>query len=1166
MVSESADTNAVAPVKRWRRLIMPGMIFLFLLLGLLALIVWITSTSSGARASFRWLNLMTAGQIQASDIHGNFIRQLQIGHLKLRSQEGLITINDLQLNWQPRALRHRLVHIDALRIGSLVIQTSKPAEREPLRLPASLRLPLRVMLNKVHIDRLSIRQGDQAQATIAALRLTWRFDHEAHALNVQSAHLTQLGNQRVDGQLKGKLNLQASQPYAIQGELQHQGQQDQWQVESEARIRGQLADMTAQLLVRLGQPPLQAQLSGHVQLQPFSTQRIRTAEFKAEQLDLASLHAALPTTRIDALVTLRSEHKGTFDLRNTLPGTLDKSRLPVTQASGNISLQDDHLAIEAIQMNQCTLTGSIKRQRDQWQIDVQMQRLNLQKIDSRMRSTQLDGHAHLAQKADHSTLRLALSEPLNSRPLRLHAEATLEKSLLTVKSAHLSLGKAVADLSGQVLLSGLQTFNADGRVKGLRLADLGKFDPLPDILLNGRFDLQGQRHPDLQVALDFSLTDSRIDGHPVNGHGKIQLEQALLHIPGLTLRVGDNRLQVNGTLDEHQGELNLKLDAAQLSQLGPAFAGQLTMTGKVSGQLKEPTLVAHWHAQSLRLPGKLSVRDARGQMQLGLTAQSPISLHVSFKEAVFAGTTLPSLQIDLEGKPAAHALSVRLVKDTTRLHLSATGSLDTISPLGTWRGQLRQAAMKGKINAVLEQSAAIEWSQETLQLSHLHFSGDLGRLLITHFRRDSLGIISRGSLEKLHTGRLAAVAKFAPIQQSDLQLDGNWNLSLPKQGHQKAQGLIALHRTRGDLRFTGTPAIALQLQQLEAKAQLSEGRLSFHLEARGEQLGRLSFDGGTRLRKEQLLPQATAPIDGVLKASLPALNFIGPLLSPGLITAGKMDASISVTGSLSSPALAGTISAERLNLQWLDNGLSLTDGKLQADFTDDLLQVRQLSFAGSRDSTGRISVTGPIRFNEGRPESDLSWQAAQFSLFDRSDRQLVLTGRGRLQTLATSARLRGEVVIDRGFIDLGQETMPKLSDDVIIRGKPTPDTPTLAMEIDLGIGLGEQLSVRGRGINARLGGAVRIKSTPGEALSAYGLIQVTRGTYTAYGRELAIERGGLRFDGPPGNPALDIRAMRRGTEVAAGVMITGTALAPRIRLISEPQVPDTEKLSWLVLG
>ncbi len=116
------------------------------------------------------------------------------------------------------------------------------------------------------------------------------------------------------------------------------------------------------------------------------------------------------------------------------------------------------------------------------------------------------------------------------------------------------------------------------------------------------------------------------------------------------------------------------------------------------------------------------------------------------------------------------------------------------------------------------------------------------------------------------------------------------------------------------------------------------------------------------------------------------------------------------------------------------------------------------------------------------------------------------------------------------------------------------------------VGLGEQLRLRGRGINASLGGAVRVRSEAGGALSVVGLMQVTRGTYRAYGRELTIERGMARFDGAPTNPALDIRAMRRGTAVEAGVAIGGSALAPRVTLVSEPPVPDAEKLSWLVLG
>ncbi len=74
------------------------------------------------------------------------------------------------------------------------------------------------------------------------------------------------------------------------------------------------------------------------------------------------------------------------------------------------------------------------------------------------------------------------------------------------------------------------------------------------------------------------------------------------------------------------------------------------------------------------------------------------------------------------------------------------------------------------------------------------------------------------------------------------------------------------------------------------------------------------------------------------------------------------------------------------------------------------------------------------------------------------------------------------------------------------------------------------------------------------------------GQYEGYGQQLEIERGILNFQGAPGNPALNIRALRKGLAVEAGVDVTGTVASPQVRLVSEPNVPDSEKISWLVLG
>jgi translocation and assembly module TamB len=79
-------------------------------------------------------------------------------------------------------------------------------------------------------------------------------------------------------------------------------------------------------------------------------------------------------------------------------------------------------------------------------------------------------------------------------------------------------------------------------------------------------------------------------------------------------------------------------------------------------------------------------------------------------------------------------------------------------------------------------------------------------------------------------------------------------------------------------------------------------------------------------------------------------------------------------------------------------------------------------------------------------------------------------------------------------------------------------------------------------------------------------VRTVAGTYLAYGRKLDIERGILRFAGAVDNPTVEILALLKNQEVEAGVLVTGSVLNPRVTLASRPNVPDPEKLSWLLLG
>mgnify|MGYP000535357717 CR=1 FL=1 len=99
-----------------------------------------------------------------------------------------------------------------------------------------------------------------------------------------------------------------------------------------------------------------------------------------------------------------------------------------------------------------------------------------------------------------------------------------------------------------------------------------------------------------------------------------------------------------------------------------------------------------------------------------------------------------------------------------------------------------------------------------------------------------------------------------------------------------------------------------------------------------------------------------------------------------------------------------------------------------------------------------------------------------------------------------------------------------------------------------------------------MSGQIRLTAEGRDLPRAVGSIRTRNGRFAAYGQALEIERGILNFQGLPDNPSLDVRAMRRGLTVEAGVEVTGTVQKPRVRLVSTPELPEAEKLSWLILG
>jgi translocation and assembly module TamB len=143
----------------------------------------------------------------------------------------------------------------------------------------------------------------------------------------------------------------------------------------------------------------------------------------------------------------------------------------------------------------------------------------------------------------------------------------------------------------------------------------------------------------------------------------------------------------------------------------------------------------------------------------------------------------------------------------------------------------------------------------------------------------------------------------------------------------------------------------------------------------------------------------------------------------------------------------------------------------------------------------------------------------------------------------------------------GQKAPAQTSEPAPAESKPV--AVKLAMQLDLG----SDFRVQGKGIDTRLRGTLALAGESLRSPRLTGTINTDGGQYRAYGQRLDVEQGVIRFTGAIDNPTLDILAIRPNMPTQrVGVQILGTALLPRVRLYAQPELPDAEKLSWLIVG
>lgn len=819
---------------------------------------------------------------------------------------------------------------------------------------------------------------------------------------------------------------------------------------------------------------------------------------------------------------------------------------------------------------------------------------------------------------------------LQDRPLRLEARVQggllAGGSRWQIDTARLSSGEAVLQARGSVAL---EDRPSGPRLSTELNVQLRQFDPhllwqgapgsawsrLPGgTRLNAEAQLTaaGTGVQDATGQLDATVLPGQFAGLPVQGHLTVERARPADAARFDTkLRLGSSQLSARGSSALQtggSGAAQWALQARKLAELNPLLA--LLAQGPVSGQadgegdlqwqrpVSNPAKAARpapatasaawqWGGQGeLTLTGaaaagvRLTLLRSRWALPLpGADGDSPLSLELEALSAQHPRAELQRLRVQAQGRRSAHRIDVQLAG---RTRTSAQGAMDVqlttdLQARGGWAGdrwtgqvlRLDVGPLRPNTPALLAASQVGLTVGPGLQVVADPGRAEVGGAFVRWQTLSWRGGATPDLQAELTLEDLAAAPLLARWQpdfgwSGDLRVSGHASLRLTD----RLTADMLLERQGGDLRVTDEfGPRALGLTDLRLAVQVRDGVWQVAQGLAGRDLG--SLGGAITLRPIGLWPDARTPVEGVLQAQVADLGSWGSWVPAGWRVAGRAAATVQLGGRLGAPDLTGQASGDGLALRQLLYGVDFSDGRFQLDLKGQHAELTQLEVRGGN---GWLRATGRAELGS-TPQAHLDFKAEQLRLLSRVDRRVVASGQAALDLDAQGLRLTGQLKADEGLFDFSRADAPTLAEDVtVVRGPQAPGpTATTAptprrTAIDLALDFGRDFKVRGRGLATTLRGQLQLTQKDGNPLRVTGRLDARGGQYAAYGQKLEIERGDIRFTGALDNPALDMLAVRPNLDVRVGVQVGGNAQSPRISLFSEPDMTDTDKLSWLLLG
>ncbi|MCG7518663.1 translocation/assembly module TamB domain-containing protein [Ruegeria sp. Ofav3-42] len=320
------------------------------------------------------------------------------------------------------------------------------------------------------------------------------------------------------------------------------------------------------------------------------------------------------------------------------------------------------------------------------------------------------------------------------------------------------------------------------------------------------------------------------------------------------------------------------------------------------------------------------------------------------------------------------------------------------------------------------------------------------------------------------------------------------------------------------------------------------------------------------------------------EADLKAVGGVNLGIANIFITPNKIDGNarydLSLSGKPALESLSGSITTSGTSLAIPAAGQTITGISGSVELAQSRATV---SLSGGPRAGGNFTVSGPIDltppFNANVTTALNSVVLTDKLLFETTlNGQIAMTG-----ALAGNSSIAGQITFDETNINLaaaaGAVGAAPIPDIIHVNESRasyvTRERAGLVEEegaeksasriaLDVSLLAPKAVFVRGRGVNAELGGRIHIGGTTSSVIPS-GQIELIRGNFDILGRRLALTKGLVTLQGDL-TPYIEFESSTSTSDGTATIEIAGPLDAPEVDVFSDPERPAEEALAMLLFG